>query len=102
MTAPLPQTRTVSLIEAATNVIAGYVLALAVQRLVYPLFGIDTTLTTDSLIALIFTAASLLRSYFVRRIFVAVERHRLACERERLTSLERRLATGRLRQGRSP
>ena len=47
----------------------GYVLALLTQRLAYPLFGIATSLATDSAIAVIFTVVSLARSYLVRRAF---------------------------------
>ena len=63
------QSRSDSFLEAATNVALGFLLALATQGIVYPLFGIDTTLATDSTIALIFTAVSLIRSYLVRRAF---------------------------------
>jgi hypothetical protein len=63
------QSRSASLIEAAANVAAGYVLALVAQRLAYPLFGITTTLGTDAVIAGVFTAVSLARSYVVRRLF---------------------------------
>jgi hypothetical protein len=58
-----------SLVEAGTNVVAGYLLALVTQRLLYPLFGIVTTLSTDAMIAGVFTAVSLARSYVVRRVF---------------------------------
>jgi hypothetical protein len=63
------QSRTGSFIEALANVIAGYIVAIVVQRLAYPQFGIETTLATDGLIAAIFTAASLARSYVLRRFF---------------------------------
>ncbi|MFI0848972.1 hypothetical protein [Mesorhizobium sp. IMUNJ 23232] len=63
------QSRTGSFIEALANVIAGYIVAIIVQRLAYPQFGIETTLATDGLIAAIFTAASLARSYILRRLF---------------------------------
>jgi hypothetical protein len=63
------QSRAGSLLEAGTNVLVGYALALVTQQLVYPLFGITTTLVADSIIAAIFTAVSLARSYLVRRAF---------------------------------
>jgi hypothetical protein len=63
------QTRSESLLEAATNIALGFVLALIIQLMVYPLFGIHSTLMTDTMIALIFTAASFARSYLVRRAF---------------------------------
>ncbi len=63
------QSRTGSLVEAGTNVLVGYVLAIGMQRLVYPLFGIATTLATDAIIAFVFTLVSLARSYLLRRVF---------------------------------
>jgi hypothetical protein len=63
------QSRGTSLLEAATNVAIGFVLALLTQALIYPLFGIRTTIGTDSTIAVAFTFVSLVRSYLVRRAF---------------------------------
>ncbi len=68
------QSRTGSLAEASTNVLVGYVLAIGTQRLVYPLFGIATTLATEAVIALLFTLVSLARSYLVRRVFERFDR----------------------------
>jgi len=90
------QTRTGSLAEAVANVLAGFGMAIVVQRLVYPLFGIVTTLTQDGAIALIFTAASIARSYGIRRLFVMLEHQRERERRECARQLEQRLATGRL------
>jgi hypothetical protein len=58
-----------SFMEASTNVALGFLLALMTQGAVYPLFGINTTFATDSAIAVVFTAVSLVRSYLVRRAF---------------------------------
>ena len=63
------QSRSGSLVEASANVLVGYLLALGTQRLIYPLFGITTTLATDAVIALLFTLVSLARSYLLRRVF---------------------------------
>lgn len=63
------QTRTASLLEAGTNVLVGYLVALLAQQLIFPLFGIHTTLAQDSAIAAAFTAVSLARSYLLRRAF---------------------------------
>jgi hypothetical protein len=68
------QSRAGSLAEATANVLAGYVLALVIQALAYPAFGIATTITTDLAIAALFTAGSLVRSYVVRRLFEALLR----------------------------
>jgi len=69
MTLRSAQTRSASLIEALTNVLIGYGLALATQQLVFPPLGIATTLVEDSLIAGVFTAVSLVRSFLLRRLF---------------------------------
>lgn len=63
------QSRTSSLLEASTNVLAGFALALVIQRLIYPLFGLATALTTDLMLAGIFALVSLIRSYVIRRLF---------------------------------
>ena len=63
------QSRTASLIEAGANVLVGYLLALLAQQIVFPLFGIHTSLAQDSAIAAAFTLISLLRSYVLRRLF---------------------------------
>ena len=63
-------------VEAATNVAVGFILALIVQSIVFPLFGIVTTMTTDAGIAVIFTALSLARSYLVRRAFETIDAKR--------------------------
>jgi hypothetical protein len=63
------QSRAASLVEATANVLVGYLVALAAQQLVFPLFAIHTTLAQDAGIAAAFTAVSLLRSYLLRRLF---------------------------------
>jgi hypothetical protein len=57
------------MLEALTNVVLGFLMALFIQAIVYPLFGIQTTAVTDGSIAVIFTVASWVRSYLVRRAF---------------------------------
>ena len=99
MNRPAPQSRTGSLAEAVANVVAGFLLAIAIQRLACPLFGIATTMAQDGLIAAIFTAASLARAYALRRLFVAIDNQRQRYGEERSRSLARRFATGRLNRG---
>ena len=96
MNCPPPQSRTGSLAEALANVIAGFLLAVVVQRLVYPLFDITTTVAQDGLIAAIFTATSLARSYALRRLFLFIDDQRHRQHEERARSLARRLSTGKL------
>ena len=58
-----------SLVEAVTNVLVGYGVAVTTQMLVFPLFGLHTTLQENLVIGLIFTIISLVRSYLLRRAF---------------------------------
>jgi hypothetical protein len=46
--------------------------AVAMQMLVFPLFGLAVTITENILIGLIFTAVSIVRSYALRRTFEAL------------------------------
>jgi uncharacterized membrane protein len=63
------QTRLGSLIEAAANVLVGFGLQFGVGMLVLPLFGFAVTVRDNFLIGLIFTAASIARTYVLRRWF---------------------------------
>ena len=65
----MKQSRWMSLVEAVTNVLVGYGVAVATQWLVFPIFGLYATLQENLLIGLIFTAVSLVRSYVLRRAF---------------------------------
>ena len=65
----MKQTRTMSMIEAVTNVIVGYVLAVITQLMVFPLFGIEAAMHEHLAIGLAFVAVSLARGYLLRRLF---------------------------------
>ena len=76
----MKQSRAMSLVEAATNVVVGYALAIITQVLVFPWFSIKATLQEHLVIGLIFVIISLARSYALRRLFdtiavVGVTRH---------------------------
>lgn len=62
-------TRRLDTAEALANVSVGYVLAVATQVLVFPLFGLEAAPVEHLGIAAVFTSVSLVRSYCVRRIF---------------------------------
>lgn len=66
------QSRRMSLIEAVTNVVVGYGVAVLAQIAVFPLFGIAASLSDNLLIGFVFTAVSLARSYALRRVFNAI------------------------------
>ena len=63
------QSRRLSLIEAVTNVVAGYALAVITQLLVFPLFGLQASFGDNLAIGALFTGGSLIRSYALRRLF---------------------------------
>ena len=68
----MKQSRTMSLIEAITNVIVGYTLAIATQIVVFPWFGIETGLVEHMTIGMAFVLVSMARSYLLRRLFEAI------------------------------
>ena len=76
--AGMKQTRWMSLVEAVTNVLVGYGVAVATQWAVFPLFGLHATLQENLAIGLIFTAVSLVRSYVLRRAFEALRIRQLS------------------------
>lgn len=63
------QSRSHSALEAVSNVVVGYALALATQAAVFPLFGLYASHREHAAIALVFTGISLVRSYVLRRLF---------------------------------
>ena len=68
----MKQTRTMSLIEAFTNVIVGYGVAVITQILIFPIFGLHTTLAQNLKMGAVFTVVSIARSFALRRVFEAI------------------------------
>jgi len=65
------QSRVMSFVEAAANVLVGYGVAVATQMMVFPWFGLSTTLGQNLQMGLVFTVVSLIRGYTLRRLFNA-------------------------------
>ena len=63
------QTRWQSFLEAVTNIVVGYALAVLTQMIVFPLFGLHASLSENLLIGGLFTLTSLARSFILRRAF---------------------------------
>jgi uncharacterized protein YacL len=63
------QTKKNSLIESITNTISGFIISLLIQLLIYPIMGIPVSFHQNIIITFVFTTASILRGYLVRRIF---------------------------------
>lgn len=68
----MKQSRVMSLVEAIANVVVGYGVAVLTQLLVFPLFGLQTTLAENLVIGAIFTVVSIARSFALRRLFEAL------------------------------
>lgn len=65
------QPRRHSALESVLNVLVGYGVAIAAQRVIFPLFGIYIGMGQNLGIGLAFTVVSLARSYMLRRVFNA-------------------------------
>nr|WP_255699929.1 hypothetical protein [Ruegeria alba] len=61
-----------SLVEAVANVVIGYGVAVVTQILIFPVFGLHTTLGQNLAMGGIFTVVSISRSFALRRLFEAI------------------------------
>ena len=68
----MKQSRAMSLAEAVANVIVGYGIAVVTQILIFPVFGLHTTLAQNLKMGAIFTVVSIVRSFALRRVFEAI------------------------------
>ena len=69
------QRKRLSLIEAIANTLAGLLVSFGIQLIIYPVMGIPVRLEQNIIITLVFTAASIARGYFIRRIFNNLKQH---------------------------
>ena len=63
------QSKKASAIEATANTLIGLVVSFAIQIIMYPLLGIPVTINQSLLLTGVFFVASVIRGYFVRRLF---------------------------------
>jgi len=63
------QSKKHSLLESITNVSVGYGVAVMSQIIIFPIFDIHTSLSSNLQIGLWFTGVSIVRSYALRRWF---------------------------------
>lgn len=68
----MKQSRVMSLVEAVANVAVGYGVAVITQILIFPIFGLHTTLAQNLKMGAIFTIVSIARSFALRRVFEAI------------------------------
>ena len=63
------QSKRRSALEAVTNVTVGFLVAVGANLFVLPAFGYEVTIIDSFAIGWVFTVISMLRSYFLRRLF---------------------------------
>ena len=73
----MKQSRLMSLFESVANVVVGYGVAVVTQILIFPVFGLHTTLAQNLKMGAIFTIMSIARSFALRRVFEAIRVRRL-------------------------
>lgn len=77
----MSQSRLGSLAETTVSMFVGFWLSVAVQAVVFPMFGYTLPLHSNMAIVAIFTIVSMIRSYALRRIFNwFTSRKEAACE----------------------
>ena len=64
------QTRRMSLVESIANTGAGFLVSLVLQISLFSLMSIETTTSQNLLMSGVFTVASLVRGYLMRRLFI--------------------------------
>ena len=67
----MTQSRRMSLIETLASTAIGYLVAVASQLVIFPLFDMHIALSDNLLIGAMFTVISIIRGYCVRRMFNA-------------------------------
>ena len=67
------QTRSMSLVESIANTGAGFLVSLLIQITLFSLMAIETTTTQNLTMSGVFTLASLVRGYLMRRVFLLWE-----------------------------
>ncbi|WP_197919083.1 DUF7220 family protein [Thiosulfatihalobacter marinus] len=68
----MKQSRLMSLVESVANVVVGYGVAVVTQILIFPIFGLHTTLAQNLKMGAVFTVVSIARSFALRRVFEAI------------------------------
>lgn len=58
-----------SWLESVSNVVFGYIVALTTAWIVFPWFGVETSMQDNAGITACFTTVTLIRSYLIRRFF---------------------------------
>ena len=65
----MTQTKKQSIIESITQTLAGLIVSLCIQLIIYPLLNIEVTFSQNLIITFVFFISSIVRGYIIRRIF---------------------------------
>jgi uncharacterized membrane protein len=65
------QTRKQSIIESVFNTLSSTVISFFASLIIYPLVGVEVTIRDIGYLTLIFTCLSIVKNFFVRRLFEA-------------------------------
>ena len=68
----MKQSRLMSMIESIANVLVGYGVAVATQILIFPVFGLQTSLAQNLKMGVVFTVVSIVRSFALGRLFEGI------------------------------
>ena len=63
------QSRRMSVVESTVSVIAGYLMNVAIQFYLYPLFDIEVDLQQAFIISIFITGMAFIKNFSVRRLF---------------------------------
>jgi hypothetical protein len=63
------QTKKYSFAESLVNTFTGLLVSFLIQLAIYPALGIPVRISQNLIITAVFTIASIIRSYLVRRVF---------------------------------
>ena len=66
----MKQTRIMSLVETLASIAIGFAVSVIITAIVMPAYGHHVTLGDNLQITAIFTVASIIRGYLVRRAFI--------------------------------
>ena len=66
------QTRLMSAVETAANILIGFAVSFASQIAIFPIFDIHLSMATNLQLTLFFTIISIIRSYALRRFFNSI------------------------------
>jgi hypothetical protein len=83
----MSQSRRMSLVEAVTNTVGGFIVALGCQVLIFPWWGVHIALASSAGIAVCMMVQSLVRQYLFRRFFDWLDRWMDRRHQQRMSDL---------------